>query len=217
MTTATSIGTPANFVVKNVLSTEAFYACPICETPAPKDATPDLKWMNSTYCANPDCYRDYRDNERMYYNSDQAKMVIRPEFHKVVANPQLALEMDWYHITRTPLSKMEFSSHKDIHIGGAATIHDYRKVSFAPVSDYFVHRLRFNQNAVLNDAIIDDFDEWEDVVQSFHDNANPNVYLYVNRLEAPGSLSIIARRDVITPVEQFDCESLPDDILNAVV
>lgn len=214
MTTATSIGIPANFVVKNVLSTEAFYACLICETPAPKEASPDLKWMNSTYCANPDCYRD---NERMYYNSDQAKMVIRPEFHEIVANPQLALEMDWYHITRTPLSKMEFSSHKDIHIGGSATIHDYSKVSFAPVSDYFVHRLRFNQNAVLNNAIIDDFDEWEDVVQSFHDDANPNVYLYVNRIEAPGSLSIIAKRCALEVVRTYPRGVFPEEVKNAVV
>lgn len=170
--------------------------------------------MNSTYCANPDCYRD---NERMYYNSDQAKMVIRPEFHEVVANPQLALEMDWYHITRTPLSKMDFSSRRDIHLGGSATIQDYRKTTFAPVSGYFVHRLRFKPGTVISNDIIDDFDEWEDVVQSFNNDSNPHAYLYVNRLEGPGSLSVIARSDVIEPVEQIDCESLPDDILNAVI
>lgn len=220
MTTAMRIGTPAHFVNKAVYDYETFRACPVCQTPVRKTK----KYSNGCYwsmqCPNPNCYQD---GMRTFFDSRQACMVIRPEHRVLATQPENARDWYWYHISTCAPDEMEFESQLPMHLGHGATVKAYYNSDpwnhgekFAN-GDFTVYKVFLKDDCVTSDIIIDDLDDWDDVSESFLDDNNPTAHVYVNRIEAPGSLSVIAKRCTIKVEEIYPRGILPDEVKNAVI
>ena len=231
MTTATSIGTPANFInediptpgnftYKDIRAYETYYACPVCFTPVRKRNDNDHILFWSMLCSNLDCSQD---GSSTWFNGRKAIMFIRPEHRDLANNPASAIEHAWYHISTLTPDEMEFHSNRPMHLGHAATVKAYydsdpfvHGEKFAN-GDFYVYQVRLKNDCVISDVILDDFDYWDDVDLSFLDYETPSAHVYVNRIEAPGSLSIIAKRCEIEVVKTYPCGVFPDEVKNAVV
>lgn len=212
MTLGIAPGVPADYLIADITEHETYYACPVCNTPALKESQETLEWKGSVYCVDPECMRN---GERTYFSSVQARMIVRPGYEDLVEDPTTGEHIQWYHISHTSPDEMEFDSWLSMHIGQADTVKNYYDISFSHGDDFYVYRLRFRDNVTVSPKLIDDFDDWEDVEISFENEAPVDAYCYVNRLEAPGSISMITRRDVIEVVEVYEHGCLPEEILNA--
>lgn len=220
MTAAMSIGTPANFLNKDVHVYETYRACPVCFTPVRKrkDNPHGSYW--SMLCANPDCFQN---GSRTWFNGQQAVMFIRPEHRDLANNPESAIEHIWYHISTCTPDEMEFHSNRPMHLGHAATVKAYYdSVPFVhgekfANGDFYVYQVRLKNDCVISDIVLDDCDYWDDVELSLLDYETPSAHVYVNRIEAPGSLSIIAKRRDVEMVKTYPRGVFPDEVKNAVI
>lgn len=220
MTTSMSIGTPANFINKDIRAYETYRACPVCFTPVRKrkDNPHGSYW--AIPCVNPDCFHN---GSKTWFNSMDACMIIRPEHRDITDNPLHAKNHTWYHISTLAPDEMEFHSNRPMHLGHAATVKAYYdSVPFAHGEkffngDFYVYQVRLKKDCVISDVILDDCDYWDDVELSLLDYVTPSAHVYVNRIEAPGSLSIIAKRCALEVVKSYPCGVFPDEIVNAVV
>lgn len=214
MTLMMAPGKRADFIIKDIDDDKTYYACPVCDTPADKACESTMSWKNAVYCANQNCYTQ---GEKTSFSSDTARMIVRNQHNDLAVNPSDATDMAWYHISHIPPEEMEFDSWLSMHVGQAETIKDYYNVSFSHDDDFYIYQLEFVDNTEFYPYIIDDCDDWEDVEISFENHCPIDAYCYINRVEAPGSISVIARRDVLRISQVYNRGEIPNDIHNVML
>lgn len=188
------------------------FVCPVCFLPI--DIEDESRLINeySVECKN-GCMIPYDDGqEKDDFCIFDACVVLRPGYKKLAENPAIAPEMHWYHISNNSPSEMEFNSRKDMHVGSLETVKYYRDTLDCwrnNVRDYYVYELRMKNVAIEKDLLCDK-NYWE-LQNNALENDNVYGYAYVNRWEAPGSISILARRDIFEIVNITE-NALPTEI-----
>lgn len=193
-----------DFVVRQIGKNQSRFACPVCHTPAYKVYEDDLRLNALVKCFNNSCHTN---NEKTQFHFSNATTILRPGYYKIARNIEKMKRMDWYHISTLSPDKMEFDTGLDMHIGQIDTICAYHDVSKVRWRDgFYLYRVRFAPDKVLHNEIIRDENHWDDVNKILRNGCDTqgntvDAYAYVNRWEAPGSISIVSRRDALELVD----------------
>ena len=186
------------------------FVCPVCFLPIGIEEESLLINEHSVECKN-GCKIPFDEGEEKDdFCIFDAQVVLRPGYKKLAMNPSIAPEMRWYHISSKKPSEMEFNSGRDMHVGSLETVKYYRDTVDhwrENVCDYYVYELRMKKVPIEKDLLCDKnyWDFQNDVLEK----GDVYGYAYVNRWEAPGSISILARRDIFEIVSVTNNE-LPE-------
>ena len=191
--------TRATFIEPDVADPSSYYACPRCGSVASEELGLLILGEKPVMC--PDCHT--------VFDVLSASMLVRSKYSGVLRNPSSAADMLWYHVSEKSPDEMEFSSDREMHVGQMESIDQY-------VSDHprfegksrFLYSLQFYPDVFLYDHVIEDEDDWLWAEHLFRGmsvgDLDVDGFVYLNRFEAPGSLSVVARRcafDVLEAVE----------------
>lgn len=189
----------AIFATTKVREPSSYFSCPKCGTVVIETQVTDVLGEKKVSCQ--ECGEKF--------GILTACMLLRNEFNDLADNPESALGMVWYHVSEKDPSEMDFESDREMHVGQMDSVNHY--VSSHPRFDgksRYLYTLQFYPDVVLYDKIIDDENDWVWVEHLFRgmsvSDLDVDGFVYLNRFEAPGSLSIIARRcafDMISVVE----------------
>lgn len=189
----------AVFDVAGENSPASYFTCPECKCGVSISQEAVLLDENPSVCAA--C--------GVKFDILTASMLLRPEFYGLSNNVHSALGMLWYHVSEKDPNEMDFESDREMHVGQMDSVNHY--VSSHPRFDgksRYLYTLQFYPDVVLYDKIIDDENDWVWVEHLFRGMSASDLdvdgFVYLNRFEAPGSLSIVARRcafDMISVVE----------------
>lgn len=189
----------AIFATTEVEEPSSYFSCPRCSTVINESQVTDVLDEKKISCQG--CGEKF--------DILTASMLLRNEFIDLADNPKLALDMVWYHVSEKEPSEMDFESDREMHVGQMGSVNHY--VSLHPRFDgksRYLYTLQFYPDVILYDKIIDDENNWIWTEHLFRGMSTSDLdvdgFVYLNRFEAPGSLSIVARRcafDMISVVE----------------
>lgn len=186
---ATFIGSDADY-------SGSYFSCPGCGFRADEELQSRLLDEETVTCSQ--C------GQRFHILT--AAMVLQHEFEGMFHSPKSAVDRLWYHVSVKSFDEMDFVSDREMHVGQMGSIEQY--VSEHPRfegEDTYLYTLQFRPGALLYGKVIDDRDDWvwaEHLFRGMSDDAlDVDGFVYLNRFEDPGSLSVVARRrvfDVLT-------------------
>lgn len=191
------------------------FACPVCHTPVHIKHEEEIINEHGVICENK-CIIDpdkVEGNQDVFYIFE-ASVVLRPGYKNLAENPQIATEMSWYHISKRSPQQMEFDTGMEMHVGTLETVKRYRdqiRTWRNQVQDYYVYELKM-VDVDIEPELLKDINYWLPQEQALYDGIDGRTvyaYRYVNRWEAPGTISLIARRDIFEIVNVTK-NALPD-------
>ena len=191
------------------------FACPICHTPVHIKHEENIINEHGVTCMHncvivPD---ESVEHQRVFY-INEASIVLRPGYEVLAKQPQHATSMHWYHISKRAPQQMEFDTGMEMHVGTLETVKYYRDQVARwknQQQDYYVYELSM-VDVDVEKELLQDENYWIAQQRALSNGINGHnvyAYAYINRWEAPGSISLIARRDVFQVVN-ITKNALPD-------
>ena len=206
----------AQYIEMELQPHQSNFACPVCLTPVEKKYEKTLIHEDGVYCENgcvvaPD---EHEDCQKILYIYD-ATMILRKQYKTLAENPGIASKIPWYHISQRAPQHMEFDTGLEMHVGSLETVAYYRDTIDKWKNlkqDYYVYELAM-KDVPVEKELLNDTNYWLPQHQALSDGVDGKpvyAYRYVNRWEAPGSISLIARRDIFEIVNVVK-NSLPQE------
>ena len=186
----------AMFIGSDADYSGSYFSCPGCGLRADEETQSRLLDKENITCRQ--CGRRF--------HILTATMSLQHEFEGMFHDPKSAVDRLWYHVSVKSLDEMDFTSDREMHVGQMGSIEQY--VSEHPRfdgEDTYLYTLQFRPGTLLYGKVIDDQDDWvwaEHLFRGMSEDAlDVDGFVYLNRFEDPGSLSVVARRcvfDVLT-------------------
>lgn len=184
--------------------TPVHFACPVCHYPA-SISTADTLLSNSDTVCNMCCTHplddDFTqcDNENCACNNPYdiitADIILRHDAYNIFTNPKTIINTTWYHVTTVAPEDMLFDGEINMHVGQPATVKALQELRYQDTPVY-VYELRLNNNVRIYDEFVHDKSSWYAYEKRLATN-EVSAFAYVNRWEAPGSISLFVRNDAL--------------------
>lgn len=143
----------------------------------------------------------------------RADLIMDNNYRHIDENVQAVKDMSWYHISELDEPCMEFESENTMHIGQLESLRDLIRQRTAwntGWEPFCVYELRIRQDADIYHTITADVNDWrneeDDIFYGLADG-----FVYVNRYEAPGSVSLIIKRNCVELVRAWDDNEFPSE------
>lgn len=189
---------------------ETHFACPDCNTPADMKMADELLCNSVTQCKNC-CNCNHKEiclcSDIGFYDIISSHVILREQAQQLVDNPKDILKTDWYHVTTVAPDNMVFNGEKCMHIGQPATVKALQELRYQDTPVY-VYELRLNDNVRIYDEFVHDKSSWYTYEKRLAHN-EVSGFTYVNRWEAPGSISLFVRNDALEIVGVSRPEIIP--------
>lgn len=181
--------THATFIEPDVADPASYFVCPQCGSVASREL--ELLILDEKFVTCPICGEGF--------GILSAQMMLRHAYSGLAKNPESAVDMLWFHVSEKSPEEMDFESDREMHVGQMESVEHY--VSTHPRfegKNRYLYSLQFHSDAVLYARVIDDENDWVWAEHLFRgmsvSDLDVDGFVYLNRFEAPGSLSVVARR-----------------------
>lgn len=191
------------------------FACPTCNNPVDVLTAKAIACNREIVC-NTCCTHslddDYEcDNDDCACNNPYdivtAAVILRPHAKTLMDNPKSILDTTWYHVTDTPPEMMVFDGTYNMHVGQRETVQAMQEIKYQEESVY-VYALRLKDNATIHGTFVDDKSSWCEYGERLTNN-EVSGFAYINRWEAPGSVSLFTRCDSVELVHVARTSVIP--------
>lgn len=192
------------------------FACPTCNYPV-SISTADTLLSNSDTVCDMCCTHSLDDD---YYQCDNedcscnnpydiitTSIILRQEAYDIITNPETIVDNTWYHVTTVAPEDMLFDGTINMHVGQSATVQALQELRYQDTPVY-LYELRLKDDVHIHDEFVHDKSSWCTYDIRLENN-EVSAFAYVNRWEAPGSISLFARNDALEVVNISHPEIIP--------
>jgi hypothetical protein len=155
----------------------------------------------------------YEDYVRGGYGRQQGSFWLESAGLRVAAeakkllNKRIVKKQTWYHATfmedwATAIISAENAAGLVVHLGTKDAAQE-RAADMLMEDEYYLYEVTLDSDVVVSDSIMSDDNRWPDLMSDVHGDAHPefqgaDAVRYVNRYEAPGSISLAVNANRIT-------------------
>lgn len=186
------------YILRDRRSTDSHYVCSQCDnvlTIAVEESISDGRRVLCQMCG---CDINVLDTN----------VILDEQYSHVHNDVKRVKNMRWYHISEYDEGCMDFDTENTMHIGRLSSLEALvrqRTVWNTGWEPFFIYELRIKDNTLLGDTILRDNDDWYDVEGDIYYGCADG-YVYVNRFESPGSISVLLKRNCVELVKSWENE-----------
>ena len=186
----------------SIKNAQTHFCCPICNTLADMKSADRLISNDDAHCTYC-CDRSNSTSEsdclgKHYYDILDATIVLREKTQEMMENPSTIMNNLWYHVTDTTPEEMVFDGSFSMHIGQPETVKALQEMKYQE-KEIYLYTFRLKENTIMHKDFVDDCNNWYTYDIEIANN-EVSGFAYINRWEAPGSMSLLVRNDTVEPV-----------------
>lgn len=194
-----------------IKNTHTHFCCPRCNTLADIKAADRIISNDDAHCTYC-CDRSNSTSEsdclaNHYYDILDANIVLREKAQEMMKNPSTIMDNLWYHVTDTPPEEMVFDGSFSMHVGQPETVKALQEIQYQEEKVY-LYTFRLKENTIIHKDFVDDYNNWYTYDTKIANN-EVSGFAYINRWEAPGSMSLLVRNDTVELIKVENPDIIP--------
>lgn len=184
------------YILLDRTNNDSHYVCNQCDLILPIDLEQEISDGEDVYCPHCGTVQSTLD----------AGLILDERYAFIHENVDAVKDMRWYHISEIDEEFMEFSSENTMHIGQLDSLRSLvrqRTVWNTGWELFYIYELKIYPHTVIGKNIIGDSNYWEYVEDDMY-YGHAQGYVYANRYESPGSVSVLIKRNCVEMVQCWE-------------